>query len=232
MKLQTTKTPSTPAKSKRDKPYLIHAPAQLRALASPARQEIVDALVAAGPCSMAELAAHLGRPPDSLYFHMRTLLKVGLALELDPRKQGRHVAAMYDVPGRPVFLRYAGTPEPAVQTVIASALRLGARDFRNGFKSSYAVLDGPDRTVWGGRVKGWVTPAEVREINTLIAKLFQLVRRGRPGKGRHPQTFTFAYAPVQLNPRAAKSAGPRSPKPQTKPQTKSQATPLTKGDRR
>jgi predicted transcriptional regulator len=50
---------------------------QIRALASPIRQDILDALTAIGPCSVSELAAAIGRPADGLYYHIRHLLKAG-----------------------------------------------------------------------------------------------------------------------------------------------------------
>ncbi|MCC6677407.1 MAG: helix-turn-helix transcriptional regulator [Phycisphaerales bacterium] len=183
-------------------PLIIHAPAQIRALASPARQEIVDALVAAGPCSIAELAAHTGRAPDSLYHHIRLLKKSGLILERNPRKSGRHIAAIYDLPGRPVFISYRDAQPRSLNAVVAAALRLGLRDFRRALDREDTVADGPARNLWGGRVKGWVGPEELLEINTLLRRLYELIHTGAPGPGRRPQTFSFALAPVQPSPRS------------------------------
>lgn len=186
--------------------YRIRSTAQLRALNSPVRQEIIDALVAAGPCSIADLAGYVGRAPDSLYFHIRRLLKVGLLIELDPRKTGRHIAAIYDVPGHPVVIDYTSpVPDRAIYTVISGAIRLGMRDLQRGFSSPQAVREGPLRNLRGGRVKGWVGKREIRTLNRLLEQMFDTVRRGRPGKGRHPQTFTFAFTPVRPSRRAPKA---------------------------
>lgn len=183
-------------------PLVVRRPAQVRALASPARQEIVDALVAAGPCSIAELAAHTGRAPDSLYHHIRILRKTGLILEREARKSGRHVAAVYDLPARPVFIRYADAQPRALAKVVASALRLGLRDFHAALGEPGTVPDGPARNLWGGRVKGWVGPDELAEVNALLARLYELIHSGAPGPGRRPQTFSFALAPVEPSPRS------------------------------
>ncbi len=191
------------------KPALvIRDAAQVRALASPARQEIVDALAAAGPCSVADLAAHVGRAPDALYFHLRRLITVGLVVERGPRKNGRHIAAVYDVPARPVRIRYGGPISgPALQRVLNSALRLAGRDFGRAFGAG-ATTEGPQRNLWGGRVKGWVGPRELARINTLIQRLSDVIGSGRPGRGRRPQTFTYVLAPVRPSPRAG-AGGPR-----------------------
>lgn len=191
-------------------PLVIRSPAQVRALASPARQEIIDALVAAGPCSIAELAAHTGRASDSLYHHIRILKKTGLILERDPRKTGRHIAAIYDLPARPVFIRYADAQPKALASVIASAQRLGLRDFRRALGKPDTVGDGPARNLWAGRVKGWAGPEELAEVNALLRRLYQLIHSGAPGPGRTPLALSFILAPVRPSPRSP-SATPRTP---------------------
>src|SRR5215831_10287962 len=62
---------------------------ELRALVSPARQEIIDLLARMGDTTIAELAAGLGRPADGLYYHVRALQRAGLILEVDGRVEGR-----------------------------------------------------------------------------------------------------------------------------------------------
>lgn len=195
-------------------PFLVRSRAQLRALVSPARQEIVDALVAAGPCSIADLAAHTGRAPDSLYFHVRRLITVGLVLERDARSTGRRPASVYDVPGRPISITYpalSGLSE--LPAVVSSALRLADRDFSRAFAAGTAVLEGSARTLWGGRAKGWAGPREVEEINRLIARLLEIVHSGRPGEGRAPLSLTFVLAPVRTGRRARRAPAPRPARP-------------------
>ena len=173
---------------------VIEDPRQIRALASPARQEIVDALAAAGPCSVAELARHVARPADSLYFHLRKLISVGLVVERQARKNGRHVASVYGVLGAP-RMRYKAVEPAAVSRVIAAAVRLGGRDFARALNSD-VVKEGPRRELWGGRAKGWLAASEVAEANRLIARLSTLMLGGRPGRGRKAMTFTWVLAPA------------------------------------
>jgi hypothetical protein len=180
----------------------IETPAQLRSLASPVRQEIVDVLVSAGPASISDIAGYLGRPADGLYFHIRNLLRSGLLIERPPRIRGRHVAALYDVLGRPLRIRWLPERHPAVVRVMRGALRLAARELERSLGRPYASTDGPARTLWSGRSKGWVSPADLRRINALISKLTALLQRGKPGRGRTLQTFTFVSAPTPPNHRA------------------------------
>ena len=180
----------------------IDTPAQLRSLASPVRQEIVDVLVSAGPASIAQLAAFLGRPADGLYFHIRSLLRSGLLVEHAPRRSGRHAAARYGVPGRPLRIRWSARHGPAIGRVMRAALRLAARDLERSLGRPFASTAGPHRTLWSGRSKGWVGPADMRRINRLVTGITAILQRGKPGDGRTLQTFTFVSAPTPPKRRA------------------------------
>jgi DNA-binding transcriptional ArsR family regulator len=176
-------------------PAFIRTPAQVRALRSPTRQELVDALASSGPASAAELAALLSRAPDALYFHLKALLKVGLIIEREPRRNGRHVAAIYDLPAHPMRLSYAKpVRQKDIAAVVTSALRLSLRDFQRGLQTG-AVSEGPRRELWGGRVKGWVTARELARLNELLQEAHTILRAGRPGAGTTLMTVGFVLAP-------------------------------------
>ncbi len=182
--------------------YTIRKPAQVRALRSPARQEIVDGLASAGPSSAAELARLLGRTPDALYFHLKALQKVGLVVEREPRKNGRHVAAVYDLPGRPLRLVYESPVRRAdVAGVVRGALRLSLRDFERGL-SAGADSSAGRRVLWGGRVKGWLSPLEIERVNALLKEVQDVVRNGRPREGTQAVSLGFVLAPAQKSKRA------------------------------
>jgi Helix-turn-helix domain len=201
----------------RNKPYYIRDLAQMRAVISPARDEILDAVAANGPCTVMWLGAFLGRKPDSLYHHVRVLRRVGLLLEtLSPNSQGR-ATAVYDVPGRPIFLRYElGDPRKvrAVTAYAGSALRIAHRRFAQGFKSDHAVVRGPARNLWAARWRGWLTLTELRKANVLLARLVGLLRGGGSrGRGEaRLYDFTYVLSPASTH----TSAKPGRRKKQTR----------------
>ena len=131
----------------------------------------------------------------ALYFHLRKLIGVGLVVEKQAKKNGRHVAAVYDVPGVP-RMKYGAGVANGVERVIGAAVRMGERDFVralwNGAKS-----EGARREVWGGRVKGWLSAKELVEANQLIDRLSRLVLSGRPGRGKKAQSLTWVFAPAK-----------------------------------
>lgn len=178
--------------------FWITRPAQVRALVSPVRQELIDALESAGPCTMARLGELLGRRPDGLYFHIRQLIRVGLIVEREPHREGRHVSAVYDLPGRPVRLRYAAPASAKdLAAVVAAALRTGSREFAAGVRGHLrGGADEPPAGLWGARAKGWLTDGETAEVRRLLSAAMTILRRGAPREGTRPVSLSLALAPV------------------------------------
>lgn len=178
--------------------YWITDARQIRALASVARQEIVDAVTSAGPCTIAVIAETLGVPPDRLYFHVRRLMKVGLLVSVGKNGKGREEASLYDLPGRPLRLG-GGTSakggQRAVGEIHDGIVRLARRDIRRAARQGDVPVEGPSREFWVGRVRGWLTPVEIRKLNGLIEETLKLVREGRPRAGARPIAFSFVLAP-------------------------------------
>ena len=190
-------------------PSLIGKSDQLRALASPMRQELLDVLEAAGPSAISELAERLGRAPDSLYFHVRELVRVGLVIEVERRKVGRHVFVVYDLVGRPLRIDRSKAKRADLQSVVAGILRLATRDYQRGLADPTTTPDGPARNHWGARVRGWIDASEVERVNELLEELSDLIREGHPGPGRQPVALAWVLAPVPPRrgaPRATETA--------------------------
>lgn len=174
----------------------IRSVAQLRALYSPTRQEVLDALEAAGPLSVRELASLLVRQPTGLYVHVQVLERVGLIVATGTRREERHVAKVYDASRRPNLLEYDGPAgrRPIVK-IISAAIRLSQREFSRACTRG-AKAKGPERLLWGGRARGWLTRAEIGRVNRLIGEAQELLRGGRPRKGARAMTLGFVLSPV------------------------------------
>src|SRR5216684_3841763 len=114
--------------------YVIDSKKQLTALASAARQEILDVLVQMGTVSVAELAATLGRAPDALYYHLRILMQTGLVESAGNRRTARRREELFRAVARDLRINYESSRqrnEKTLTAVIGSMLRLGIRDFRD-----------------------------------------------------------------------------------------------------
>jgi len=190
---------------------LIEDADEIALLASPTRIEIVDTLEALGDAaSVAELAAAVGRPADSLYYHLRQLAEGGLIEEVAAPDGRRYRSRTRK--GDRLRLRYrpgATANADAVGRVAASVLRVAGRDFARALADPDTVVEGPRRELWAARGKGWVDAAELAEINRLLARLMELVQKPATERPRgRLVALSWVLAPVEAKP-ARRAAAPR-----------------------
>jgi DNA-binding transcriptional ArsR family regulator len=188
-----------PSQAKRD-PALIDTPAQIRALASTLRQDIIDTLQALGQAAVPELARHLGLPADALYYHVRALLRAKLIRRVAERRRGRHLESVYATfaPDQQLKLRYkAGrsASTQALKALVSSMLRGAGRDFDAAIASSGCVVEGERRELWAGRVKGWVSPTDIERINQLLSELGTIFHHAADAERTQLLSLQFLLAP-------------------------------------
>lgn len=158
--------------AKREPVYTIYGKKELRALASSARQEIIDVLAQMGRVSVPELAQALSRPPDTLYYHLRILQKAGLVENVGSRLSGVRTEALYRA--RNLNIDYEASrrvSEKALIGVARSMLRLGIRDFGDAVRDRKVVVGGPQRELWSARKTGRLTRKDLARVNRLVRDL-------------------------------------------------------------
>jgi DNA-binding transcriptional ArsR family regulator len=197
------------------RPYVVTSLKQLLAIASPGREDIIDAVGLIGPCTVTDLACFVGRSRHALYYHVRALRDCGLLLETHHSGEGRRTTARYDLPGRPLSVRYDLNTERARRAVITLArtrLRSAARGFVRACRPDAATVDGPRRNLWVARWKGWLSDRELEEANTHLTRLIDLLRHdaGSPGARRRAHEFTFAIAPIVPKPPTAEAVAKKT----------------------
>jgi len=172
---------------------------QIRSLASPLRQLVLDTLEAVGPCSVAGLAAAVGVPSDRLYYHLRALERVELV------RAGRRVRGVgrpgteYAAAGRRSRIHYAPGDRAnvaAVSAVAGGMTRAALREFRRALTSG-AVVSGGRRNLWAARRVAWLAPGDLQAVNQALVRLFALFERRRSSEARaRPQAITIVLAPL------------------------------------
>ncbi len=153
---------------------------QMRVLASPVRQELLDVLARMGTVSLTEVGAVLGRPPDGLYYHVRLLCRAGLVRPAGSRRRGRRSEALYRASASEFAIRYAAAPGARarqLKAIVGSMLRLGIRDFRRALDQRGVRLEGADRELWALRTTGWLLPGQLRAVNRMISRLARTAAR-------------------------------------------------------
>lgn len=179
--------------------------AQLRALGTVVRQEIMDAVRHLPAFSVSDVAREMGRPADSLYFHMRILERAGLIVAKGERITARRAETVYSTlaPGAGIRLSYAsGDPraDKAAAQAVRALLKAAVQDFEDGRASEQAVMEGAERNLWAGRNVAWLKREELREVNQLLARLSEIFNQPhQPGSG-HLCVLSHCLAPVEARP--------------------------------
>jgi DNA-binding transcriptional ArsR family regulator len=190
---------------------------QLKALASPTRQELLDLLARTGPASAAELGKLIGRPADGLYYHLRALQRAQLVVPAGERLRAGRSEALFRTVHREPALRHDPSPggnSPAVGAIVASMLRLGIRDFRKACATGEVRTQGPRRELWALRATGWLSEEDLTDVNLRIHALRDAVAKPR-SKGEL-YGITILLTPLghrarkkQRRPRSSQRRNPR-----------------------
>ncbi len=171
---------------------------QIRLLASPARQAIIDALESSGPQSAAALGTILGYAPDALYHHLRKLARGGLVtVEQQPGGRGKR-CAVFALKATGTRLHYDPSNHQnrkAISAVAATMLRDASRAFAKAIKHN-PVVAGRRRDLWVGRRTGWLTQRELEQLNDRLHEIVKLMESATPGRGRTKlYALTFSLSP-------------------------------------
>jgi DNA-binding transcriptional ArsR family regulator len=180
--------------------YYVTELKQLLALATPGREDIIDAVAVLGPCTVPEIGKFVGRSRNAIYYHVRALRDCGLLLESELRREGVKRTLQYDLPGRPLILKYSlSTPRSrrAVMKIGRVRFRSGERGFLRACNAEHVVVEGPHRNLWVAHWKGWLTDKDLEKANRLLLELVDVIRHGADANGdRKPLELTFGIAPV------------------------------------
>jgi len=182
----------------RSQTYWIMAPAQLAAMASARRQDIVDRLAATGPLSVKELAAQLGARPPALYHHLERLLGVGLIEEAGSRIMRRKREQLYATPAPRMRLARAlaeGRHPELMETIVASLTRQMDRDFRTGMASPARKADGEERNHGFFRLIGRPDAAGMARINACLAEIAEILWQAEDAEAE-PVCLSWVMAPL------------------------------------
>jgi DNA-binding transcriptional ArsR family regulator len=181
---------------------IIEDPKKIAVFATPIRVELVTAVQAlGGSATVAELAAQLGRSADGLYYHLRALVRGGLVEECEGTNGCSY---RLTIPaGQPMRLRYkpgATANAKSVAKVATSMSRLAQRDFLRALAEPGTVVEGPMRELWAARLRGWVEPDDLAEVNRQLRCLADLLLATRPARGGKLVALQWILAPLDAKP--------------------------------
>lgn len=185
--------------SDRSQTYWIMEPAQLAAMASARRQDIVDRLAATGPLSVKELAAQIGARPPALYHHIERLLAVRLIEDAGTRTLNRKREQLYAAraPRMRMARALAEGRHPALmEAIVASLTRQMDRDFQAAGRSPARRAEGTQRNFGFFRLMGRPDAAGVARINACLAEVAEILWEAED-PGADLICLSWVLAPVE-----------------------------------
>lgn len=169
---------------------------QVRALRTPIRQRVLSALQELGPCSVREVAETLGWKPASLYYHVKQLVDVGLAAEVDQRPAHHRSEAIYEAVAREVEV------DPTIRTptfldalwdTYRAALRACERWLERALQAEHAGT-GPRRDT---AVRQWIirlAPEHVDELRKRIEDLDRFIAENDNAEAADRYALTLVWS--------------------------------------
>ncbi len=186
--------------------YIIDSLQQIKAICSPIRQEILDAVIAKGTCSITDIAVELGRPADGLYYHIRALIKENLLVDAGENKDNHRQETLYSLPHETSLLKvnYNHTDAEKIQAInkmVKSMLKITQQDFDHGLKSDQAVFEGELRNLWAGRVKSRLNQDQIKTANKLLNELMNVFKQSTDQSSEKLYSLQWVLAPVESKPK-------------------------------
>lgn len=166
---------------------------QMRVMSSPVRQRIIAAVYARGDCSIAEIAESMERKADTLYHHVRLMVKAGLLQKVGERVAGKNREAVYG-PVAPMFAPDRATSDPAYLAEFARMIRNNLATAAANHARAYADLKQRNSVLFEtANVR--LTSEQVEELNAELRKFFEKVKaESNPDGQRH--FYVFLSTPV------------------------------------
>lgn len=161
-----------------DRTYWVMERAQLAVLASPRRLDIVDALAAAGPLSVREIAAQIGARASALYHHLTMLIEAGLVQEAGARTVNRKRETLYATPAPRMRLIRAlaeGRHQEEMNEIVAALARQMERDFRAAGTMPKRCAEGEARNYGFFRLLARPGPEKLAAINARLAEIAEML---------------------------------------------------------
>ena len=178
---------------------LISTVQQMEALGSPVRHQIHLAMEMLGPCTVNELARQMGRVPETLYYHIRRLEKVGILERVGSRAGGGRDEAIFQLRGQrlrvdpsqssPRFLK-------AMAKGCGSLLRFTQRTFVRALKAKAERRVVSRRSLRIEQVTVRLSPRNLAEMNRRLDSLQEFLADADGPGGQPMYLITIATAPL------------------------------------
>ena len=173
------------------------------------RFELLEAMRSLAPCSVRELALALDRPADSIYPHLRPLVRIGVVREVGERPGRTRPERVYDLAADDFRPMFKSTRRTVTAKVVDRSMRtmagIVARTSRAAAAAGRIAWEPDDQNVVGKVEHAWLTPEEFAEVRARLRSIKRFLDERRTRRGGTLYMTAFFMLPV------ARSRGARAP---------------------
>ena len=179
--------------------FVVSIVAQMEALGSPVRHQIHLTMEMLGSCSVNELAERMGRVPETLYYHVRRLEKVGILEQVGKRVGSRRDEAIFQLKAKRLRIDPSQTSPRFLKALAkgcGSLLRFAQRAFEWALKAGVDRRVGPKRRLRIEQVTVRLSDRNLARLNERLDSVQGfLADADEPGEQRM-YVITLATAPL------------------------------------
>jgi predicted ArsR family transcriptional regulator len=188
---------------RRPQRYVLRKPSELEALISPLRHHLMRTLSNIGPCAARDLAAEMGRSPESLYYHLKALEGAGLVVQQGNRIRNGRNEMLYASVAKKIFSDPQQTSSrylDAFRRSAAALLRLSQRQV------TAAILRQQERgsrrpiTLRAQQLQARLSPASQRELAQRLDEILEFLIDHDDPEEQSRTMVTLVSAPLHRFP--------------------------------
>jgi len=169
-----------------------------RILASPLRQEILQAFAQEPSLTVRELGARLGKSRGALYYHVRELLTAGVLVEAERVLVGRRYESHYSLAAERLAVAADASSDAARDSTLKlvwSTLRQAGREFESALESGR--LEEHEGLEVGQRMRAWLTDRDLERVQTHLRRIHEICARAAARERGTLYSFTSLVVPLE-----------------------------------
>lgn len=187
---------------------------------APVRFELIESMRALAPCSAREIAVSLDRPADSLYPHLRVLLRIGVVRDVGERPGRTRPERVYDLAADDFRPGFKGADRAVTAQVVDRSMqtmtRIVAKTSRAAASAGRIAYEHDDQNVVGKIEHAWLSPAEFAHVRTRLRSLKRYLDSRRTRREGELYMAAFFLLPVARSRGARLAVTDHAARPRTK----------------
>ena len=176
----------------------ISEPRQLRALRTPLRQDILQAMSLLKSASVRELATAMDRPPASLYYHVHELEDAGLITKRTARRSGTKTETVYEPAAEQIRIdrtKHTRRFVEALSDLHKATLSQATREVTAAL-CARSSGDSSDNSLMLVRLSARLSRDDVKKAQRMLDELAAFL--GERDSSVNEETFSFTAAMAKL----------------------------------